>query len=260
MDLDRDVVARVLRVAGEREPLDARQVDHAADLRRPARERLADGQRRIRAELRDGDQDRRLAQGLDVDLRPEGLATQDEGPDADDGAVDGRVDIGPGRGADVERAGGGPAAAAELVVGDPAPAAAEDAMEDAREEPLVRLPPERVERERVVACSVVPDRGHVPRVDRKLDPQRAVDGDHERARRACRQQARGARRRAQADSRAAAGPERRDGDHDQDGEAEEKKDRPPPGPPHGARRTPRTGAPVGARLGHPGHRSVGRFG
>ena len=123
-NFDRDVVAAVVRVLRERLLLDAREVDHGAELRRAAHDGAADGEGRVRDELRHRDDERGRALRLDVDLGPVPLAHDDERPDRGDDPVDRRVDVGPGQGADVERV---RSAAAELVPARVAAAAAEDA-------------------------------------------------------------------------------------------------------------------------------------
>ena len=88
--------------------------------------------------------------------------------DRDDGAVDGRVDVGARRGADVEhvRAGGPPSSwyqrGASL-------ARARDPVPEPREEALVRLAADRLERRAAVVRAVEPDRGHDGGRDGQLD-------------------------------------------------------------------------------------------
>ena len=154
-ELDRDVVAGVVRVPGERLLLDAREVDDAAEPRRSADHGLADGQRRIRVQLCQRDDERRCVLRLDVDPRAVVLAADDVRRDADDGPVHRRVDARAGRGADVERRG---RAAAELVPGRMAAAAAEHPVEHPRDETLVPLAADRRERHRPVLRRVVADR------------------------------------------------------------------------------------------------------
>ena len=110
---------------------------------------------------------------------PYSVSRDDVRGDADDGAVDGRVDVGSRRGADVERR---RRAAVELVPDGMSAAAAEDRMEHALDEPLVALTADRRERERAVARRVVADRGEMRLRDRHLQPDRAVHGDDLRIR------------------------------------------------------------------------------
>jgi hypothetical protein len=168
--------------------------------------------------MSDRDYYRRLVRGLDVDQRAVALAVDDVVAEPYDSSVDRRIDVGPGSCPDVQGARRRAVAAAQLVVRNPASAAAEDAVEGAREEPLIGLAAERIDGKRVVAGAVVADRGHVLLVDRQLDVQRTVGGDHQRARRAGGEQARRARGHADADDRTRPGTERGNGEHHQDGE------------------------------------------
>ncbi len=74
--------------------------------------------------------------------------------------LDGRVDRSARRCADVERARLWSRASAQLVVGDAARVVAGQPMEDAREDPLVRLLADGLERQRVTARAVVAERSH----------------------------------------------------------------------------------------------------
>src|SRR5579884_3198977 len=97
------------------------------------------------------------------------LAFDDERPDRDHRPVHGRVDVAADRRAYVE---GGRGPAAELVPLRRAAAAAEDAVHDPLHEPLVRLAPDGLERERPVVRRVVADRGQAALRDRQLQPHR----------------------------------------------------------------------------------------
>src|SRR5439155_11506057 len=150
--------AGVPRVARQREPLDARQVDHAADLRSRRGERGPDREARIGMDGRDRDDHRRRVRRLDVYADAEDPAADDVAGEPDAGAVHGRVNVRPGRGADVERGRRRARAAAELVVDDPRVAAAEDAMEEVAQEPFVAAPADGLETDGAVAGRVVADR------------------------------------------------------------------------------------------------------
>ena len=78
---------------------------------------------------------------------PKSLPSQHQRRDPDDRPVDRRVDVRARRRADVERRRARALVAAELVVGQAVPAAAEELPGDAREQALVRLAADRVERE-----------------------------------------------------------------------------------------------------------------
>ena len=124
-------------------------------------------------------------------------------PDPDDRAVDRRVDVGAGRGADVERRGrtargrpgAGTSAASRRRRRRPCARAASAALRSPACRPAS-------ERERAVGGAVVADRRHAALVDRQLQAQRADPRDHLRRRRAGRQQP---RRRSPAARRATAG-------------------------------------------------------
>src|SRR5919109_107533 len=143
---ERDVVPRVLRVARERLALDAREVEHGADLRAGRRDRRADRQGGLRAQMSERDDERRLARRLDVDLAPEAPAADHVVRDADDDSVDRRVDVGARSGAEIEDGVRG-ALAPELVPGQPGLFATCDPPDESREEPFVRLLADRLERE-----------------------------------------------------------------------------------------------------------------
>ena len=74
-----------------------------SDLRDGRGDGRADRQRRIRAEVRHANDERRLVRRLDVDSRPEHLAAKRQRRDSDDRPVHRRVDVGARRGAHVER-------------------------------------------------------------------------------------------------------------------------------------------------------------
>ena len=186
-NLDRDVVAAVVRVLRERLLLDAREIDHGADLRRAAHDGAPDREGRIRGELRHRDDERGRALRLDVDLRPVLLAHEDEGPDRGDDPVDRRVHLRSGQGADVERV---RSAAAELVPARVASAAAENPVHEARDDPFVRLVAVRREREGV-ARGAVADGGHERPRDRELELDRSAERDDLGSRRRLRQRVRG---------------------------------------------------------------------
>ena len=67
--------------------------DDGAEARRAADDVRADRERRICAQLRERDDERRCALRLDVDARAEAMPADDVRRDADDGAVDRRVDV-----------------------------------------------------------------------------------------------------------------------------------------------------------------------
>jgi hypothetical protein len=188
MELDRDVVPRVLRVAGERLPLDLREVDDRPDLGDRRRDGRSDRQGRVRSEVGQPDDERGLVRRLDVDAGPKHLAPQHERSDADDRPVNGRVDIRARRCPHIERRRARAVVATELVVGESVRPAAEELPRDAREQTLVGLAADRVERECPVTDSVVPDRRHAALVDRQLQPQSAVQRHDLRARLARRQE------------------------------------------------------------------------
>ena len=96
---------------------------------------------------------------VDLDPVPVFLPVDDVGLDADHGAVHGGEDVRAGGGPDVEPARRRARAATELVVAQSAPTVSEQAVEDAGEEALVRLAPDRLQRERVLVGSVVAQRG-----------------------------------------------------------------------------------------------------
>ena len=75
--LDRHVVARVVRVARERLPLDLARSTTVPMLRRAADDIRADRDRRIGAQLRERDDERRCALRLDVDARAEAMTGDD---------------------------------------------------------------------------------------------------------------------------------------------------------------------------------------
>src|SRR6266545_3395275 len=102
------------------------------------------------------------------------VAIDDERRHADDGAVDRRIDIGAGRGADVECRVRG-TVTTELEPGRAAAAAAEDLVNGAQEGALVALPADWIERKRTVARGMEADRGHATLVDRQLEAQDAGD-------------------------------------------------------------------------------------
>ena len=131
--------------------LDAREVDHRADLRGRGGDRRADGQARVGREVGERDDDRRVAARPDVDPGAVVLAVEDVRRDSDDRAVDRRVDVGAGRRADVERGGRGAHAAVENVVAQAGRAAAEEVSRHAADEALVDLVADGIERERAVA-------------------------------------------------------------------------------------------------------------
>ena len=111
--------------------------------------------------------------------------------------------------------------AAEHVVGQPALAAAEQLAGDPREEPLVRLPPDRLERERPAPDRVVADRRDPVLGDRKLEPERPAQGDDLRARLTRRQEPVG-RCGARLGGRGRAGSE--GGEHERDEERDRNRD------------------------------------
>ena len=172
------------------------------------------------------DDERRRARRLDVDPGAVGLPAQRQRGDADDRPVDRRVDVRARSGSHVERRRARAFLAAEHVVRQPALAAAEELPGDSRQETLVRLPPDRLERERAVPDRVVADRGHPVLSDRKLQPQRAAQRHDLRARLARRQEPVGGSR-AGLGRRGRAGSEggeherdeQRDGNRDQTGDA-----------------------------------------
>ena len=149
-----------------------------------------------------------VAARLDVDPRAHVLPGQHVRRDPDDPAVDRRVDVGPGRRADVERGGGRAGAAAEHVVAQAVAAAvAEQAASDTPDEALVQLAPDRPQRERAVAGGVVADRGQPALGDREQQPDRAHQRDDLRPRRARGQQPGRRRGRRGRDRARAARPE-----------------------------------------------------
>src|SRR5205823_14777747 len=94
VDRHRDVVARVLRVAGQRLLLDAGEVGDRAELRGRRGDRRADPQAGVRPQVGERDDERGAAARLDVDPRAVGLAGEDVRGDSDDRAVYRRVDVG----------------------------------------------------------------------------------------------------------------------------------------------------------------------
>src|SRR5207249_10548444 len=130
---------------------------------------LADRQPRHGIDVGQRDDDRRRARRLDVETYPIRAAVEDVGHEPDDRAVDGRVDVRAGGGADVDSAGFGSLAAAQLVPDRSTAAAAEQPVAEPREQTLVALPSNRNERESSVAGAVEADRGHPAGLDRKLD-------------------------------------------------------------------------------------------
>ena len=135
--------------------------------------RFGSGRRCVSETTSDG-----VAARLDVDPRAHVLPGQDVRRDRDDPAVDRRVDVGPGRRADVERGRGGAGAAAEHVVAQPVAAAvAEQAAGHTPDEALVQLAPDRPQRERAVAGGVVADRGQPALGDRQQQPDRSHQRD-----------------------------------------------------------------------------------
>ena len=80
---------------------------------------------------------------------------------------------------------------------------------DAVDEALVRLAPDGVERERAVAGGVIADRGHAALRDRELESERALERDHLRPRRPCRQEPGRGRGSSGPDRAGAARPESR---------------------------------------------------
>src|SRR6187431_2610385 len=176
MDLDRHVVPGVRRHVRECLALDLREVEDGADLRRRRRERRAHGQVRVGPEVRERDDERRVAARLDVDPRAQVLPGEHVRRDSDDGPVHRRVDVGPGRRAHVERTGRGPSVAPEDVVTQAVAAVAEEAPRDLADEPLVHLPSDRPQREGAVVRGVVADRGHAR--DRQHQADRALQRDH----------------------------------------------------------------------------------
>ena len=99
----RDVVARVVRVRARAPGARPRRSRSPSRLRVDAADRRADVERRVGAEVRERDDERRRAVGWMSMRAPYVLPVQDVRRDADDRAVDRRVDVGPGRRADVER-------------------------------------------------------------------------------------------------------------------------------------------------------------
>ena len=131
-------------------------------------------------------------------------------------------------------------------------------MQDALQEPFVRLRADRRERERAFAAALEPDRRHARLADRQLEVEHAQAGDDLGQRRAGRQEAGGARRgsgRRGGRAGAAEGgqEERHDAHHehgDQDGEAAAT-----PLAVEVAASCP-AGTPVGRRRRHRGHGSA----
>ena len=88
--------------------------------------------------------------------------------DGDDRPVDGRVDVGTGNRADIERA---ERSALELIPGQPTTRRSGDAMPQPREQPFVRLWANGLENERAVGGAVKSDCRHPTLSDRRLHAQ-----------------------------------------------------------------------------------------
>ena len=160
--------------ARERLLLDAERSMHRADLRRAGRDRRADGQRGSARRLRDETTTDGVVGRLDVDRDAVRLAVEDVVADRDDGAVDRRVDVRAAAAPTSSAPVAGPCAAAELVVARPAARRRRRAGGRSREDALVRLAADRLERQRVPVGAVVAERRHRALRDRELDAQRAL--------------------------------------------------------------------------------------
>ena len=112
-------------------------------------------------------------QRADVDPRAVRPVREHVVRDPDHGAVDRRVDVGAGSGADREHRRAGAAVAAQLVPDEARLARAGELVPEPREEAGVPLAPDRVELERAVAGVVVADRGHGALGDGQLQVQPA---------------------------------------------------------------------------------------
>ncbi len=174
LDLDRHVVARVLGVAGERLALERGQVEDGADLRARRSRRGADRERRVRAQVRSARRRRTARSGAGCRCARRAPGSEHEVGDPDDRAVDRRVDVGAGRGADVERGGararGEPLSWYQTSRSCSVPARR---CQSRARRPGVPLRADRLERAGAVGGAVVADRGHRALGDGQLDAQRA---------------------------------------------------------------------------------------
>ena len=186
-----------------------------------------------------------LARRLDVDPGAEPLAADHVVADPDHHAVDGCVDVRAGRGAHVEDGVRRPVAA-ELVPGEARLVAAREPAHEAREQSLVRLLADRLERQRAVVDRVVADRGDALLGDRHAQLERVVHRDDLRLRRPGREQPLRRSGRCRDRLRRRPPPERRQQQRDDDRRADEDECRDPPRTVLSGRAAP-TGA---ARLYH----------
>ena len=106
-------------------------------------------ERRVRADVLERDDERRCRGRPELDLRADDAPGDDLVADRDDRAVDRRVDVGPGDRADVERRS---APLSSWYQAQPAPRGPGDAVPEPREQPFVRLRPDRLEHERALVA------------------------------------------------------------------------------------------------------------